>query len=85
MMIVLGLVGIDYAYALQEYKSLSRPAADKGTTLRTALTLLCSPLSIDESLSALSQAVSCLQEKSQSMFLGSALFQGQLRIDLIFL
>ncbi|PWY61927.1 terpenoid synthase [Aspergillus eucalypticola CBS 122712] len=78
MMIVLGLVGIDYAYALQEYKSLSRLAAYKGTTLRTALSLLCSPLSIDESLSALSQA-------SQSMFLGSALFQGQLRIDLIFL
>lgn len=85
-MIVLGLIGIDYAYALQEYKSLSRPAADKGTTLRTALSLLCSPPSIDESLiSALSQAVYRLQEKSQSMFLGSALFQGHLRIDLIFL
>ncbi|RAK89758.1 terpenoid synthase [Aspergillus costaricaensis CBS 115574] len=86
MMIVLGLIGIDYAYALQEYKSLSRPAADKGITLRTALSLLCSPPSIDESLiSALSQAVYRLQEKSQSMFLGSALFQGHLRIDLIFL
>ncbi|PYH67439.1 terpenoid synthase [Aspergillus vadensis CBS 113365] len=86
MMIVLGLIGIDYAYALQEYKSLTRPAADKGTTLRTALSLLCSPPSIDESLiSALSQAVYRLQEKSQSMFLGSALFQGHLRIDLIFL
>ncbi|CAK39303.1 terpenoid synthase [Aspergillus niger] len=86
MMVVLGLVGCDYAYALQEYESLSQPASDVYITLRKALSLLARPLPIDASLiSALSQAVYRLQEKSQSMFLGSALFQGQLRIDLIFL
>lgn len=86
MMVVIGLIGCDYAYALQEYEFLSQPASDTYITLRRALSLLARPLPIDASLkTTLSQAVYCLQEKSQSMFLGSALFQGQLRIDLIFL
>ncbi|OJJ65921.1 hypothetical protein ASPBRDRAFT_667091 [Aspergillus brasiliensis CBS 101740] len=86
MMVVVGLVGCDYTFALQEYNSLSHPVLGNHITLRTALFLLARPLSIDEShISALSRAVYRLQDKSQSMFLGSALFQGQLRVDLIFL
>ncbi|PYI09764.1 terpenoid synthase [Aspergillus sclerotiicarbonarius CBS 121057] len=85
LMVVMGLVGCDYAFALEEYRSLSQPASDKGSSLKAALGLI-NPMPVDEGLiSALSQAVSCLKDKSQSMFLGSALFQGQLRIDLIFL
>ncbi|PWY96158.1 terpenoid synthase [Aspergillus sclerotioniger CBS 115572] len=84
IMIVMGLAGCDYAFALEEYRGLSEPASK--SSLKGAILGLIKPMPVDGRLvSALSQAVSCLKEKSQSMFLGSALFQGQLRIDLIFL
>ncbi|PYH94562.1 terpenoid synthase [Aspergillus ellipticus CBS 707.79] len=85
-MIIAGLVGCDYAFAIQEYRFLSEPITSHKSSLKATVLGLIHPIHINEDLiSDLCQAVERLKEKSQSMFLGSALFQGQLRIDLIFL
>ncbi|PWY65989.1 terpenoid synthase, partial [Aspergillus heteromorphus CBS 117.55] len=84
LMIVGGLVGFDYAFALEEYRVLSTPSAE--SSLKRTVLGLIQPVTFDRGLiSDLSQAVARLKDRSQSMFLGSALFRGQLRMDLIFL
>lgn len=85
-MIVFGLVAIDNAIALHEYKSFT---SSNTFGERPSIALLIVPFLQDNRqydlnlLRNLSQAVETLQNKSQSMYLGSATFEGQLRMDLI--
>ncbi|KAJ5552442.1 phytoene synthase [Penicillium frequentans] len=85
-MIVFGLVAIDNAIALHEYKSFT---SIDTIGERRSVAFLIAPFLQDNGqydlnlLRSLSQAVESLQNKSQSMYLGSATFEGQLRMDLI--
>ncbi|RAH80483.1 terpenoid synthase [Aspergillus japonicus CBS 114.51] len=87
VMIVFGLVGFDYACAMAEYTTIRTGVAP--STMRNAvkgvLQAVFHPPAIEASVIAdLQQAVARLHEKSQSMFVGSALFQGPVRVDLIY-
>ena len=87
-MVIGGLVTVDYAITIQDYKNLiSDDFKQKDFTMKSTLQSFTNPPSRFDAkiLSCLSRAVVCLQKKSQSMFIGSALFQGNLRTDLIFL
>lgn len=88
-MIVFGLVTIDHAIAIAEYDNAVSMATERHmpSFRRVAVFyLLDRPKTFDLTfLEGLSSAVDRLARKSQSMFLGSAMFQGQLRIDLILL
>lgn len=86
LMIVFGLVAMDNAIALHEYKALIsiNPVGETPSIPRLVIPFLNDNVQYDLNLLRdLSQAVSILQKKSQSMYLGSATFEGQLRIDLI--
>ncbi|RAL12652.1 terpenoid synthase [Aspergillus homomorphus CBS 101889] len=87
VMIVFGLVGFDYAFALADYEHLCTGAGPTSRgSVRTALRALVQRTQIQTTVIAeLQDAVARLHAKSQSMFVGSALFQGALRIDLIYL
>lgn len=88
LMIVGGLASFDYGIAIEETRILcSRASTPERFSLRRALSSAIKQLPQFDTLilDQLSEAVVCLQKKSQSMFLGSALFQGALRTDLIFL
>ncbi|KAH8424171.1 uncharacterized protein LDX57_001926 [Aspergillus melleus] len=88
MMVVGGMASMDYAFAIEEYRILSsKKPSSADFSLKLALKGIVSPTPQFDAriLDRLSEAVVCLKRKSQSMFLGSALFQGSLRMDLIFL
>lgn len=89
VMIVMGLVAIDHAVAIAEYRIASSPGPGKQFPSYGKL-VLSYILAWDvprEShfLRGLSNAVELVSQKSQSMFIGSAMFQGGLRIDLLML
>ncbi|RAH47802.1 terpenoid synthase [Aspergillus brunneoviolaceus CBS 621.78] len=87
VMIVFGLVGFDYACAMADYTTICTGDAP-GTTrdaVKDVLQAMIRPPAIHASaITDLQQAVARLHEKSQSMFVGSALFQGPVRVDLIY-
>lgn len=86
VMIVFGLVAIDNAIALHEYKAFTsfNPVGEIPSVTRLIVPFVNDNREYDQDLlQNLSQAVLILKKKSQSMYLGSAIFQGQLRIDLI--
>ena len=88
MMVVGGMASMDHAFAIEEYRILSsKEPSSADFSLKLALKGIISPTPQFDAriLDRLSEAVVCLKKKSQSMFLGSALFQGSLRMDLIFL
>ncbi|PYI31648.1 terpenoid synthase [Aspergillus indologenus CBS 114.80] len=87
VMIVFGLVGFDYACAMAEYTTICTGVAPSTTrdAVKGVLQALLHPPAIQASgITDLQQAVARLHEKSQSMFVGSALFQGPVRVDLIY-
>lgn len=87
-MIVFGLVAMDQVIAVSEYYAAKPEATAKPPSLARCLVLSCSDWQQDRDgafLRTLSEAVDTVSRKSQSMFMGSAMFQGALRIDLIFL
>ncbi|KAF4594780.1 phytoene synthase [Ophiocordyceps camponoti-floridani] len=88
LLIVMGLVSIDHAVALAEYEAATSPAADElhlpsyGSIMISYLWRRRDPLDL-VFLQSLAEAVDLTSKKSQSMFIGSAIFEGALRIDLI--
>ena len=85
-MVVGGLASIDYGFAIEEYRVFT--SGEESPAIFSMRFALKSVVNFDSNVDAriidrLSKAVRCLQKKSQSMFLGSALFEGNLRIDLI--
>ena len=86
-MVVGGLASMDYVFAIEEYRILCSKEPSARFSLKLALKSIVSstPKYDARLLDRLAEAVVCLKKKSQSMFLGSALFQGELRVDLIFL
>lgn len=87
-MIVNGLVAIDHAIALlqcQNAQSIEQidSCGSYGHILTNFLTSNEKPKS--SFVSSLDRSVKRLASASQSMYMGSAVFQGPLRIDLIFL
>ncbi|KAI9925095.1 hypothetical protein MW887_006503 [Aspergillus wentii] len=87
VMIILGQMAIDNAVALATYKvAISELASFPSFGELIALYIRERSAKVDEDfVDGLSDAVQRLAQKSQSMYMGSAMFQGQLRIDLIFL
>ncbi|RAL17586.1 Lycopene beta-cyclase [Aspergillus homomorphus CBS 101889] len=88
-MIVLGLIAVDHAIATAQYQIAAVPD-EKNKAFPSFWALLVGYLRRDDIYDAafiteLLDAVNTLQKKSQSMYMASAVFQGQLRIDLIFL
>jgi hypothetical protein len=88
-MIVLGLVAIDNAIAMAEYDiaSSSEPGKQFPSFAKVMFLYLTNRDGEynEEFLQGLTDAVQNLTRKSQSMHMGSAMFQGPLRIDLILL
>ncbi|KAJ5561375.1 phytoene synthase [Penicillium sp. DV-2018c] len=86
LMIVFGLVAIDNAIALHEYRGFmsTDPVGETPSIVHLVVPFIKDNRKYDlDLLRSLSQAVSILRMKSQSMWLGSATFEGQLRMDLI--
>ncbi|RHZ66742.1 uncharacterized protein CDV56_108150 [Aspergillus thermomutatus] len=88
-MIVLGLVAVDHAVAIAQYEIAS---GSTSSSEMPSFQKLFSMYMIDRRmehderfLESLADAVQRVASRSQSMYMGSAMFQGQLRIDLIFL
>lgn len=88
-MIVFGLAAIDHAVAIAEYQIASSPGVVKQFPSFSKLMLLYlsdRPEHQDlHFLQGLALAVDMVSQKSQSMYTGSAMFQGGLRIDLLLL
>lgn len=89
VMVVLGFVTMDHAIALAEYEdAIAAPGRNKSQSFKQVVWnyMTHRKRSLDLGfLEGLSAAIDRLAEKSQSMYLGSAMFQGRLRIDLILL
>ncbi|KAE8385183.1 Squalene/phytoene synthase-domain-containing protein [Aspergillus alliaceus] len=89
VMVVGGLIGCDYAFGIEELRRLcaKTDVQKKDIFLKDALLGIFKALPGTDTAAKdeLARAVKRLQAKSESMFLGSALFHGNLRIDLIFL
>lgn len=88
-MVVLGMVTMDHAIALAQYdivtsESPGRSLPSLGQIAWSYMAQHRKPLDVGF-LDGLSAAVTELSRKSQSMYLGSAMFQDGLRVDLIFL
>lgn len=87
-MIVNGLVAADYAIAMLDcQKAQSIGDIEEHFSIRKALTSFIAPeeKSRTSFVTGLRKSVQRLAISSQSMYMGSAMFQGPLRIDLIFL
>ncbi|KAA8644423.1 terpene cyclase [Aspergillus tanneri] len=86
VMVVFGLVAIDNAAAVYQYMVATSDAVKDPSILQLIVLFLTHRREYDRNfISGLSQAVYDLQSKSQSMYLGSMLFDSPLQIDLIFL
>jgi 15-cis-phytoene synthase/lycopene beta-cyclase len=88
-MVVLGMVTMDHAIALAQYdivtsESPGRSLPSLGQIAWSYMAQNRKPLDVGF-LDGLRAAVTELSRKSQSMYLGSAMFQDGLRVDLIFL
>lgn len=89
VMVVFGLVTVDHAVAIAEYDTvMSKPADSRQPSLArifwSYMTSQSRSLDI-RFLEGLNAAIEKLSQKSQSMYLGSAMFQDRLRIDLVLL
>ncbi len=86
-MIVMGMVAVDHAVAVAEYRVANSPGP--GRKVPSLGRLLLSYLTDrnetydPQFLHGLTSAVEVVSSRSQSMYMGSAMFQGGLRIDLI--
>ncbi|KAK5996757.1 Bifunctional lycopene cyclase/phytoene synthase [Cladobotryum mycophilum] len=89
IMVVFGLVAIDHAIAIAEYQIASSPGSVKQFPSYGNLILLYVSSRSDTHdshfLEGLTEAVRTVSQKSQSMYMGSAMFQGGLRVDLLLL
>jgi 15-cis-phytoene synthase/lycopene beta-cyclase len=89
VMVVLGMVTMDHAVALAQYDIVTselpgRSLPSLGQIAWSYMAQKRKPLDVGF-LDGLRAAVTELSRKSQSMYLGSAMFQDGLRVDLIFL
>lgn len=89
MLVVFGLVTVDHAIAIGEHDTIisSQYEHYSPSFIRIAwlyITSRTNPFDV-AFLEGLSAAINKLAQKSQSMYLGSAMFQDRLRIDLILL
>ncbi|KAI9038986.1 phytoene synthase [Aspergillus affinis] len=88
VLVVNGLVVADRAIALRHFRQAhsTGDVCDGPLFTRVLFNDIARAGMPDASLvSHLSRAVNCLAHSSQSMYMGSAMFQGSLRIDLIYL
>nr|WDW19273.1 terpene cyclase [Penicillium meliponae] len=89
IMVVFGLISVDHGIAIAEYETVASDSASKATPslYRIAWQYLAGPKKFYDLgfLRGLSAAIDKLAQKSQSMYLGSAMFQDRLRVDLILL
>ncbi|PIG87635.1 phytoene synthase [Aspergillus arachidicola] len=88
IMIVFGLVCIDYAIAMATCELAQSPEAVQSfpSYLRVLVRFVTNKYHPDKRfVTSLGKAVERLTASSQSMYMGSAMFQGPLRIDLILL
>ncbi|EFQ99083.1 phytoene synthase [Nannizzia gypsea CBS 118893] len=86
VMVVFGIAAMHNAAALFEYKAfISTTAMGDTPSIYQLITLFLTSSRLYDTnvLQEMSQAVTLLKQKSQSMYLGSAMFEGQLRLDLI--
>lgn len=89
VMVVFGMVTMDHAIALAQYDIVTSDSPGKtlpslGQIAWSYMAQQRKPLDVGF-LDGLCGAVTELSRKSQSMYLGSAMFQDGLRVDLIFL
>ncbi|RDA84884.1 hypothetical protein CP532_2109 [Ophiocordyceps camponoti-leonardi (nom. inval.)] len=86
-MIVFGLVTIDYYIAIEEYEMARSPGpGHRFPSLGRLLLRSGERQKFDLGfIRGLADAVDSVSSKSQSMYMGSAMFQAALRIDLIML
>lgn len=88
-MVVFGLISVDHGIAIAEYEIVSSDSTSKATPSLHRIAwsyMMGRRRSYDLGfLRGLSAAIDKLAQKSQSMYLGSAMFQDRLRIDLILL
>ena len=88
-MVVFGLVTVDHALAIAEYDTvMSKPADSRQSSVAQIFWsyMTSQSRSFDiRFLEGLNAAIEKLSQKSQSMYLGSAMFQDRLRIDLVLL
>lgn len=88
-MVVFGLVAIDHAVAIAELQiaSSTRTPESLPSFGRIVFSYFSNrPMNDDiDFLQGLNQAVDVVSQKSQSMYIGSAMFQGGLRTDLLLL
>ncbi|PHH77136.1 hypothetical protein CDD80_904 [Ophiocordyceps camponoti-rufipedis] len=90
LMIVMGLVTVDYHIAMEEYQMARSPGPGKRFPSLTRLLRRClfreSCREPDaDFIRGLADAVDVVSTKSQTMYMGSAMFEAALRIDLILL
>ncbi|RAH65673.1 phytoene synthase [Aspergillus aculeatinus CBS 121060] len=88
VLIVFGFAAIDFTIALTDGKLAQSKSSIHGVPSYGQIfrNFVFSPQKLDPDFVArLSKAVRCLATSSQSMYMGSSMFQGPLRIDLIFL
>ncbi|KAJ6104419.1 Bifunctional lycopene cyclase/phytoene synthase [Penicillium sp. IBT 18751x] len=89
VMVVFGLVTVDHALAIAEYDTvMSKPADSRQPSVAQIFWsyMTSQSRSFDvRFLEGLNAAIEKLSQKSQSMYLGSAMFQDRLRIDLVLL
>ncbi|PHH59967.1 hypothetical protein CDD81_2326 [Ophiocordyceps australis] len=89
VMIVLGIVTMDYVMAIAEYQIAKSPdIRERNPSLLGHIMLALGDWPQDEGfnfLKGLRHAVKVVSGKSQSMYMGSAMFEGGLRIDLLLL
>lgn len=89
VMVIFGLVTMDHALAIAEYDTVISKPADSPPPSFAQISwsyMTSQTRSFDIGfLEGLNAAIEKLSQKSQSMYLGSAMFQDRLRIDLILL
>lgn len=88
-MIVIALAAIDHGIAIAEYQMAAMPRSHRDFPTFMELFQIYlkdrkGPFDV-EFLRCVSDAVRTVAQKSQTMYTGSAMFRGQLRIDLILL
>lgn len=87
-MIVFGLVTVDHALAMAEYDAIVSNLNEQSPLSfgQVAWSYIKRQRSFDvRFLQGLGTAINKLAQKSQSMYLGSAMFQGRLRTELVLL
>lgn len=89
LMIVIALGAVDHGIAIAEYQIAATPRSKRDFPSFSELSIIYlkdrnGPFN-QEFLRCVSDAVRTVAQKSQTMYTGSAMFRGQLRIDLVLL